>query len=358
MDIVFFVNHFLPKVGGVELSVHHTALALARARHAVTIITETQSAAEDPPELGYNIKRFKVKVVRPFTRLLYWQWMWKNRGIFSDADVLHFHDYTTIIHWFFPLLFLVRKPIYGITFHGFEGFPIKFRHHFFRSIAVMFTDVVMGVGAFLQTHYSQRFDSIYIGAPVHELPAHDENARNRFLYVGRFEPDTNILEIVKGLSAVAASMQHRISIRLVGDGSQKGILKAAAHSYCDIELCGVQRDPSREYAKASHVIATGFLSIFDAFSAGLPVIIPAFTQIKKDYAASIPDLDSYATVMYSTDGLQNRLADIVSGNESVSAKVQLAKEFVNGLSWDDVASKYIVAYRSSLQNHFGDEIPA
>ncbi len=347
MNIVFVCNHFLPRIGGVELSVHHTARALARAGHNVTIVTETPASREDRSNEAYTVERFQVPVVRPITRLFYWREMWRRRRIFRRADALHFHDYTPFIHWYLPLALIIRRPRYGITFHGFEGFPIKLRHKFLRTLCIPFMDVVFGVGNYLKKYYGHRFDAFYIGAPVTHVEETEVHMTWDFFFAGRLEPDTGIFECASAIAQAASGLRRQVTMCCAGEGSLKEAIRSLGNECCHISTPGNIANPAGEYRQSRFVVATGFLAIFDAFASGAPALIPALTPIKRDYLASIPGIGSMAFIAGDRLQLAQVVSDLLDNPDRVEEKVRTARKFANALSWDNIASMYIDAYEKA-----------
>ncbi|MCZ7555504.1 MAG: glycosyltransferase [Bacteroidia bacterium] len=358
MNIIHFANHFSPRIGGVELSVACTAEAQARRGHRVTVLTETPSS-EDPAR-PYQVKRFSVPIRRPFTRLLYWRWMWQNRAWIGAADVLHFHDYTTFLHWFSPLRLLIRKPRYVITFHGFEGMPIRRRHKVFRSVTARCMHVCLGVGSYLAQYYAHRFDAFYLGAPVRALGVLPRGDAATFAYVGRLAPDTGIVEFLRDLETVVSGRSLHATVRLAGEGSAGETLRARTSAYLRMEFRGMVTDPEAVYTGAGMIVATGFLALFDAFRTGIPVIIPAYNTLKLRYARSIPGIEDMAFVLPDSESAVATLRNLLDGSaeELARARAARASEWIRGRSWDEVAEVLDVWYQSSHTNERETEVQA
>ncbi len=340
MHIVFFVNHFLPSVGGVQWSVLRTAEALAVRGHDVTLITETpadnRSSDEDLP---FRIIRFHVPLRRPITRLWYWRWMWSQRSLLRSADVLHFHDYTTFFHWFLPLRPLIRGPRYAVTFHGFEHWPVRLRHRVFRSITAAGCDVRFAVGEYIRSIYGHSIDAVYLGAPVrrHERLAPAEE--RVFAYAGRLSDDTGILPLLRCLASSAERNRVSVRVRIAGDGPLRDQVAGLADRHLAVELLGVSEHPERVIAAARWIIATGFLGIFDACASGAPVIVPAYTPVKKNYVASIPDAGQMLSILgderESSSFFDSLLTD--RNRTELEEKARRAFMFASQQTWDDIA---------------------
>ena len=344
MDIVFFTHKFLPDIGGVELTLARLSAAVSALGHRVTVVTE--SASEQVTLEGVTIVRLRVPTVRPFTRLLYWRWMWHHRALFQAADVLHFHDYGTFMHWFFPLRLLLRKPLYAMTFHGFDSWPVRRKDDLLRMLAARCMDVTFGCGAFIAKHYRQRVDHWYVGAPIRRPTVEAGAVVPSFLYVGRLADDTCILQFARCLAEAASGEPVRPQLTLVGDGPLKAAISAEAGTHCDLVFHGATADVSSFIEAAGYVVATGFLAVLDAFAFERPVIAPALTPIKRDYFASIPAVNDLLVLASDEAELVKVLRAVLEEPESqaMRSRVQRAKSFVDALTWERIAAFHIRAY--------------
>ena len=340
MRIIFFTNHFFPSVGGVQWSVLRTAEALVRRGHHVTVVTETPTAAaEDDRAYSFTVMRFRVPVRRPFTRFFYWRWMWTQRACFATADVLHFHDTIPFFAWFLPLRLLIRRPRYAVTFHGYEHWPIRLRHRVSRAITARCCQARFAVGDYVRAMYRHPVDAVYIGAPVRPVTVAGKGSDAVFAYAGRFAADTEILPLLRALSRAADRGTAPVIARLAGDGPLRGEIARLANDRLRIEFTGVRMDTTALYDGASHIIATGFLGIFEAFASGIPVIVPACNPLRRRYVESIPGAERMLTILRSAGESEDFFRDAIRdhGHALQDEQTQAAAAFVSHLSWDDIA---------------------
>lgn len=346
MNIIHFANHFLPSIGGVQYSVARTAEAQARLGHRVRVITETMvDNTFDDKAQPYDITRFRVPVLRPFTRLMYWRWMWNQRAVLNSADVLHFHDYTTFFHWFLPLRAVVRHPLYAVTFHGFEHWPVKRRHQWMRCATARCTRVRIGVGSYITSLYRHPVDHIMLGAPVRTLPQLPRAEAPVFAYVGRLAGDTGLLPVAMALRTLAHRRDADIVLRLAGEGPLRDTLVALSDERFRIEDHGPVTDVSAVLAGARFIVSGGFLGLFDAFQTGIPVIVPAFSDIRRLYIHSIPAVEDYCTILECEGEVEEALeAVLLEREDGAVERAEAAERFVRGLSWDAIASDIVEWY--------------
>ncbi|MDO8260613.1 MAG: glycosyltransferase, partial [Candidatus Magasanikbacteria bacterium] len=118
MKILFITRLSHPHIGGVEKHVYEVGKRLKVKGNTVKTISEQ------------DIKQPHIK----FFGLIYiWTWLFKNRKIIENADIIHCHD---VFIWYLPFRFLYsKKPVYT-TFHGWEGiWPISWKNIFLKKLA-------------------------------------------------------------------------------------------------------------------------------------------------------------------------------------------------------------------------------
>lgn len=348
MKIVFFTHKYPPDIGGVERTVDRIARELVRLGHTVKVVTETPGASTalgpDRPE----VEELRVTPIRPFTRLLYWRWMLRHRQEFVECDVLHFHDYGTFIHWFLPLWFIIRKPAYAITFHGFDSWPIRWGDRVFRRVASWCMDVCYGSGSYLLRAYRHRIDHTYVGAPLRRSITETPAILDRFVFVGRLAGDTQIDTVVRCLRDAAEIDGSSCDLDLVGDGPLRGALAAMNGTKLRLRLHGAQEDPIPFLAQGRWVIATGLLAALDAFACERLAILPAFTGLKRSYFESIPGVRDKALLGETPGALTDLFRRLIAQPDEAAftEKIRAAKAYADTLSWTAIAHLYLEGYAS------------
>jgi len=147
MKILFISHYKWPHVGGVEKHIERVAGELQQKGHKVKIVSEG------------NIKYPHIK----FLGLIYiWFWLWKNRHLIKQSDIVHCHD---VFIWYLPFRFLYpKKPVYT-TIHGLEwDDPLSFKSIWQKRLAVKLSTGAIGVGKFLEKYLKVKFDKMIYGA--------------------------------------------------------------------------------------------------------------------------------------------------------------------------------------------------
>jgi glycosyltransferase involved in cell wall biosynthesis len=346
MRILHIANHFLPRKGGVELSVACTAEAQCARGHDVAVLTETPSGAHDDTALPYSVWRFSVPIVRPFTRFLYWHWMFRHRKWLHSVDVLHFHDYSTFINWFLPVRFLLHSPLYAVTFHGFEQWPIRWKHRLLRHVTATLTDVRFAVGSYLGVYYGHAVDAVYYGAAVRQTAAVPRGNEAVFAWIGRLSEDTGIHKFARDLQAACAASGIRAILRVGGEGILRDAIEALADERLRIHCVGAVDNPASVYDGARYVVASGYLSIFEAFQSGIPVLVPCYTELKKKYVRCLEGIEDMAILLESSAQAAETLCMLLNGrqDEVEASMTSRAMHFAAERSWQDVAGILDVEY--------------
>lgn len=344
MRIVFFTHRFHPDVGGVQLSVEATARALAAAGHEVHVVTETPGGERYE---NLIVHRLVVQRVRPVTRVLRWRSLARMLPLFRASDVLHFHDYGTYVDWFLPLRPFCSGPVYAMTFHGFDSWPLQTRHLVQRDIAARMMDVTFAVGRYVGALHPHRVDHIFSGAPLRsEFPP--VPSRLHVLFVGRLADDTGLASVLEALARASRSRGVTTPVTLVGEASPDWRDERT-------ESCGLAlrhhpptRDIDAHLVEASVLIATGFLALFDAFASGRCVIVPALTDIKRAYVASLDGIDEMALVARSRSELDGIARHVVDGGWMREAdRIEKARSFAAAHTWGAIAALHAEAYASA-----------
>jgi len=122
MKILFFCRRFWPLIGGVEKHVLEISKRLIEKGNKITIVTEWSK--DDGGFKGFeeferiDIYRIPITASERLKKFQIWQWLWKNRKLINEADIVHCHD---VFYWYLPFRFLYQRKKVFTTFHGYEG---------------------------------------------------------------------------------------------------------------------------------------------------------------------------------------------------------------------------------------------
>lgn len=259
MRILFLSHYAWPHVGGVEKHVERIANRLQRIGHRVTIISEG------------DIKFPHIK----FLGLLYiWFWLFKNRKLIINADIVHIHD---VFIWYFPFRLIYPKKKVYLTIHGGHGkWPIPLKDKLLVKLAVSLSTGVICVGDFIPKYFGIKADCVIYGG-VESNEKRKTKKEKLIIFLGRLEKETGVIQFLERLKVKGQGLR----VEFVGDGSLRNICKkyGIVHGFCN---------PTPFLQKASICFAGGYLSALEALEYGCELWIGASTPIKKDYWKCFP----------------------------------------------------------------------
>ncbi len=266
MKILFLARHKLPHVGGVERHIERITKSLRKRRHKIIIVSKE------------NIKYPHVK----FLGLFYiWFWLFKNRGLIEQSNIIHCHD---VFIWYLPFRFIYpSKPVYT-TFHGWEGiYPIPLKNILIKRLSAYLSWGNICVGKYIEKYYGIRADIITYGGIEKTGNLRIEKIKNLIVYVGRLEKDTGVPQFLKWLKG---NKKHKIDF--CGDGSLRK----------ECEKYGVVHgfvDPKPFLARAEHCVPGGYLSYIEAKSYECKIKVFWNNPLKKDYWREIQKVSKFPT---------------------------------------------------------------
>ena len=216
MKVLFLTRRFWPEIGGVEKHVLEVSKRLVEMGHEmgyevvviaenakgfirpllVTVPSTSEECIRTPPRC-FEIHRIPVGSNEKLKKFQIWWWLWENRQLIKQADIVHAHD---IGFWYWPFRFLYPEKPFFITFHGWEGeFPIPLKNKIVRKISEKIAWGNICVGDYLKKWYGTKADFITYGgvdnsprrSPFDKLRA---TIRGVFpiVFIGRLEKDTGL----------------------------------------------------------------------------------------------------------------------------------------------------------------------
>ncbi|MCX6706307.1 MAG: glycosyltransferase family 4 protein [Candidatus Woesebacteria bacterium] len=273
MRILFLAHHVWPHVGGVEKHVDRIAKELQRKGHVVRIISEKDPTS--PRLRGTSIKYPKVK----FLGLLYiWFWLFRNRNLIKNSDIIHVHD---VFIWYLPLRFIYPNKKVYLTIHGGQGkWPIPFKDKLLVKIAAKLSNGTICVGDFIPKYFGIKANCVIYGG-VDKIIKPKIQKEKLVIFLGRLEKDAGVYEFINKINTLRDKKYNNYKIEFVGDGSLRKLCEkyGVVHGFCD---------PTPFLEKASICFAGGYLSALEALEYGCELWTGADTPIKKDYWKMFP----------------------------------------------------------------------
>lgn len=339
MKILMFSPLFYPHIGGVEKHVLRLSEELVKYGHKVSIITRKHDQNLSDLEIKDGIYIYRIYKKASID----WSSMFKYKHLIKNADIIHLHDFSTFINWYFPFRFLYPFKKIFITFHGHEGIiPIPKKILFMRFISENLTRGNICIGDFITKWYHTKADMIlYGGVDTTLLDTSINKKEKSAVFVGRLEKDTGIITYVNAIKILKHSYGIDLETDICGDGSLKEyIQKFALENNSKINLHGFVKDPSDYIARNDFAFVSGYLSILEAMISKKLVFSIYENDLKKDYLSLIPDA-SNINIASSSDELAFQIAYYCKNPDEVETKVENAYYFAKDQTWEKVAISYL-----------------
>lgn len=287
MKILFLTRLFYPHIGGVEKHVYEISQKLNLPAQAggksqkITVITEKFDENLKDREIvnGIKIIRFSYPKARFFGLLKIWIWLFRNRRLISESDIVHCHD---VFIWYLPFRFLFFGKRVYTTFHGWEGvYPVSVKNILLKRLAARLSWGNICVGRFIEKYYGIKADVITYGGvetQKSKFKSQKYKSKGKIVFLGRLEKDTGISKLFDFLG------KHK---KYRADFCGDGVLRSECEKYG--RVYGFV-DPAPFLKKKEICFAAGYLSAMEAVSFGCKLMVGWSNPLKKDYWKSSPFL--------------------------------------------------------------------
>lgn len=278
MKILFITRLSYPHIGGVEKHVEETSKVIKKKGHKVTVISEQ------------NIKPPHIKL---FGLIFIWAWIFKNRKLVQEADVIHVHD---VFIWYLPFCLIYAKKSVVTTIHGLEwDSPLNKISIFQKRLAARLSNRTVGIGKFLEKYLRVTFNIISYGAAELHKGSFDKMSKS-IVYVGRLEENTGLLNFLNWLKG-----NKGYKVDFCGDGNLRKECEryGTVHGFCD---------PTSYYKKAKYAVPGGYLAALEALSYGCKLKLFWNNKVKEDYWKMSPFVKKDVNV-WARNQTWDKLAD-------------------------------------------------
>ncbi len=281
MKILFLTHYFYPHIGGVEKHVYNISQFL-KSKNQITVITEKyNNGLRDQEGVGgievYRVSYPNKKYIGLFN---IWLWLWKNRKLIIDSDIIHCHD---VFIWYIPFRFLFPFKRVATTFHGWEGiYPIPLINIIQKKLANFLSFKTIAVGKYIEKYYGIKTNKIIYGG-TNNIEKPKNKVKNYLVYLGRLEKDTGLLEFLNWLES-----NKKYQVDFIGDGSfYEECLKQG-------RVLGFV-DPNPFLEKAEICVPGGYLSYIEAISFKCKILTFPNNKLKVDYWDEIKKIKKFPT---------------------------------------------------------------
>ena len=342
-DYLMFTPAYPPLVGGVEKHLEEVCRALREKgkRGKVVVLHAPLSHEEnviwlDPQPLLKSIPKTRwLRLGAQFVQIV-------SR---HPGAVLHFHDFGVL--W--PFLSIVEKMKWSkrvyITFHGWEGYyPLDNDVISKRQKCAALAVGNIAAGDFIPRWYGTPADFITYGGVHPEQFREIGEAQSLPLsaaYLGRFEPDNGILEIVAAWRENHRAHGEKIPLQVFGSGSLGEQLSALQNeANLDLAVSPPVSDVRAVLQKHPVVFASGYLSILEALCARRIVFAYFNNPLREEYLRLHPA----ANAIFICGSAQDVLAGLQQLRETpdeVFARARPSWRWAQSQTWELLAQTYL-----------------
>jgi glycosyltransferase involved in cell wall biosynthesis len=335
MNILFFSRLFYPHIGGVEKHVLEISRILIKKGHKITIITEQHSPELELEESIEEIKIYRIPNLKDNKnkKILIWKWLWRNRELIENADVIHCHD---VFFWYLPfkLLFPFKKVF--VTFHGYESYPLKSKNILIHKISEKLSNGNICIGDFIKKWYGTKPTYVEYGAvDVSSLNFENFNKvkNESALFVGRLDEQTGILTYARAIELIRKKIPN-FNFVVIGEGNLK---KEISRKIKIMSPLGNASDYFKDY---NFAFVSRYLSIFEAMAAKKLVFAVYDNPLKEDYLRMAP-FAKHIVIFNSSSELVSKISFYIENVKDKERMVEKAYSWVKKHTWKEMVDTYL-----------------
>lgn len=334
MKILFLSRLYWPHVGGVEKHIARVSKSLSLRGYKVTVLTTRYHKKLKAREKknGIEILRFRQPNIKYLGLLDTWLWLFKNRTLIQQNDIVHIHD---VFIWYWPFKILYPDKKVYITFHGRWGkYPIPWIDILQKKIGAKLSKGVFCIGDYIPKNYGINADAISYGAVSTVLRSVVEKDEESIVYVGRLDKDIGLKIILQAIKRFRRLVDdNKLNVEFVGDGS----LREECEKYGKVHGF---TDPEPFYRKAKYCFASGYLTILEAMAHKCLVFAAYDNPLKKDYYEMTPFKD-FIVIAGSSKELLRKFKYYSKNKKAAQKKINKGYNWVKGQTWEEVTDSYL-----------------
>lgn len=329
--ILFLAKLYKPHIGGVEKHVEMLCRELLLKGYDVTILTERYKNSLRLYEQNSNIEIYRIPVGKnQFSKKFYiWKWIFANIGLLLKADIIHVHD---VFYWIIPFrIILFWKKIF-ITFHGYEGFPVKSRWVVIRMLSERLSNGSICVGDFIKKWYHAKPNVVIYGA-VKKAKKVKIPKKNTAVFFGRLDEQTGITNYIKAYEMIKKEIKD-FKLTIVGEGKLKRTIPK------EIKVIPFSKNTDKYISENQFVFVSRYLSMLEALIQKRIVVANYDNPIKKDYLIKSP-FKKYVFVANKPEEMSKFVTKYDKNRKKIENMVQNGYFWAETLTWEKLANIYI-----------------
>jgi glycosyltransferase involved in cell wall biosynthesis len=353
-DFLMFTPAYPPLVGGVEKHLYEVCRSLRdKGKTGKVVVLHAPPASGEISNDGNVIWLDPQPLLKcvPKTRWLRLGAQFIQIVSRHPDAILHFHDYGVL--WpFLPILKKTgwRKRAF-VTFHGWEGYyPLDSSVIARRQKCAALAVGNIAAGDFIPKWYGTPADAVIYGGIYPERFSNGIEAQSLPLsaaYLGRFEPDNGILEIVAAWRENDRAGKHKIPLHLFGSGSLEPQLAVWQNEgELDLKVSPPVSDVGAVLQNHPIIFASGYLSILEALCARRIVFAYFNNPLREEYLRLHPAAKSMFICGSAAD-VRAGLQELRESPATVYARMQDSWRWAQTQTWDRLAQTYLSLWQKS-----------
>jgi len=361
MTILFFTRLFYPHIGGVEKHVMEISERLFHKGEKIIIVCEKDNGNEKDREVvnGIQVYRIGLGSHKRIKKYQIWSWLWKNKKLIENADIIHCHD---VFYWYLPFRFLyLRKRVYT-TFHGYESYPVTKKAIAVRKISEKLSRGNICIGDFIRKWYHTKPTIVSYGGvdfnviaddggarqshragdcfPPRGLvsskrrvvpPRNDEN-KDSAVFIGRLDEQTGILTYNDAFKILRKKIPQFVLL-VVGDGKYRSLMDDKTN------CIGFKNNPEKYFQQYHYAFVSRYLSILEAIAAKRLVFAVYDDPVKEDYLKMAP-YANWIVIEKDAEKLAVKVMYYMEHPEEEKKMIDSAYNWVLKQTWDHMTDLY------------------
>lgn len=271
-----------------------------------------------------------------FKKFRIWKWLWQNRNLIKNADVVQAHD---VFFWYLPFRFLYPTKSVYTTFHGYETrFPPTKKAILWRKLSEKLSWGNICVGDYIEKWYGTNPTYVtYGGVDVHLGGVEVRKAKFKIVLIGRLEKDIGIPFYLEVLD-VLKKKKVDFSFEAYGEGSlQKQIEKYG-------KVYKYPENIEEKIVDADIIFASSYLTILQVLACKKLVIAVYDNPLKKDYLEMAP-FAKWIIIENSSEKLVEKILYYKRYKNAGKILVDNAYNWAKDQTWDKVTNLYLKLWK-------------
>lgn len=334
-SILFLSKLFYPHIGGVEKHLQRISSCLIEKGYSVTILTEQYDKKLPLYQKKGMLEIYRIPISKheKLKKFLIWKWIFIHFNLIISHDIIHAHD---VFYWLLPFRILIPFKKVFITFHGYEGYPLRLGWKLQRKISEILTNGNICVGDFMKKWYGTNPNLVIYGGvdrATDNKPANPCSA----VFFGRLDEQTGILEYIGAYKKIKEHYP-KFALTVVGDGKFKRKIPKNVHL---VEFIA-NIEPYIE--RNRFIFVSRYLSILEALVQKKMVIAIYDNPIKRDYLLLSP-FKKYIKIAKNSEEAAGFVIDDLE-NKSKDDYIDLGYRWAIKQTWEKVSESYLKLWKT------------